>query len=810
MRFAEVAVDAPAGYDRTFSYSIPPSLNIEPGHLVKVPFGRRTLQGVIFSLAPAPQVAQTRDILALSNPDPVLTETQRRLARWISQYYMCSLFEAVSPMLPPGGLPRSRVYVEPGRKLAELSLTPFQRKVMDYVLSKGAVDQERLVRAMGQQARATLRTLEDKGAVVRSMSWRRPVGPKYVDHARLTSAGQRAIEDQPSNFRSRAPRRAALLARLSEDETPLPLPEARKEFGAGAVAALMAKGWIERDRVPVERNPLANRIFAPPTPITLTAAQASALAEIRHALRENAPRAFLLHGVTGSGKTEVYLDAVEHCIRMGKRALVLTPEIALTHQTIERFGARFEGKVTVLHSGLSGGERLDQWWKIKRGEYCAVIGSRGAIFAPQPDLGLVVMDEEHEWTYKQSDAAPRYHARDVAMRLSELTGAVVVLGGASPDLASYRRALRGQLRLLTLPGRVSNRSVGTTRMGMDVPLASVEVVDMKRELREGNRGIFSRSLLDSIDRCLTSGNQAILFLNRRGSGSYAQCRSCGASLKCRRCEVGLTYHRGASRLVCHYCGLRRTPPSKCPRCLSYRMSYYGVGTESVAAEASERFPAAKILRLDRDSAANLSTQEQILTDFGAGRAQILVGTQMIAKGLHFPGVSLVGVVSADVGLNMPDYRAGERVFQLLCQVAGRAGRGSVGGKVIVQTYQPDNYSIQAAASQDYRRFYDQELAFRREHANPPFSKLIRLLYQHANRAACEREALRLAKTLEEKRTEWGMSDVDLVGPAPAYPTRVRGRYRWQLFLRGPEPRMLLDGAAVPTGWAIDVDPVSLT
>ena len=811
MRFAEVAVDAPAGYDRTFSYAIPGSLEVMPGDLVRVPFGRRTLQGVVFSLVPAPQVPLTRDILEVSSRHPVLEQSHLALARWMSRYYMCSLFEATAPMLPPGGRLRSRTHVAPGPASDEQSLTPFQQKVLEYVRGKGKVDQERVVRALGERAATSLAIMDRKGTVTRTTSWGPPpVAAKYANYAKLTPAGHLAPQDRSPSNGHRAPRQEALLTRLRESAAVLPLAHARKEFGASAVRALLAKGLIVEERTPVERDPLALRTFPPQDAVTLTPVQAAAAAEIRSALGEAPARTFLLHGVTGSGKTEVYLDAVKHCLDIGKRAIVLVSEIALTHQTVDRFGSRFQGRVAVLHSGLSPGQRFDQWWKIKRGDYGVVIGSRGAIFAPQPDLGLVVIDEEHEWTYKQSDAAPRYHTRDVALRMAELTGAVVVLGDASPDLDSYRRASSGEFRLLGLPVRVKTRHGSAPGQADAASLASVEVVDMRQELREGNRSVFSRSLADAMDDCLVAGDQMILFLNRRGSASHVQCRSCGSSLRCRRCEVAMTYHRGASRLICHYCGLRRTPPAKCPGCLSYKMSYHGLGTESVAAEASARLGGATVLRLDRDAASRPSTLEDVLSKFGSGQAQVLVGTQMVAKGLHFPGVSLVGVISADVGLNMPDHRAGERSFQLLYQVAGRAGRGSAAGKVIVQTYQPENYAIQAAAAQDYRRFYELEMAFRREHANPPFTKLIRLLYQHTNRAVCERDALTLADQIKDQRRAWGISDVEVIGPTPAYPARIRGRYRWHIILRGTDPRALLDKATVPTGWVVDVDPVSVT
>ena len=830
MGFAEVAVDSPTAPGRTFSYSIPNGLRVVPGHLVRVPFGRRTLGGLVMSLAEAPQVAETRPILSATGDEPVLTTIQLQLARRISEYYVSPLFEAAAPMLPPGQRLRQRTRLSIGAAAAEGQprLSPLQARIVDYVRRHDSVDIERLVRSMGERARASASRLIDRGLLERLDSWSRPgARAQFLDYARLSTSGIEAARDWAPQA-SRAPKQAGLLLKLSDGSEPLPLSDARRQYGPGAVKALLDKGWVEKYRVPVDRDPLAGKDF-PPSPVSrLTEHQEACAVQVRSALDDSGarPRAFLLQGVTGSGKTEVYLSAAAHCRKLGRRSIVLVPEIALTHQTVERFASRFPGRVAVLHSGLTDGQRFDQWWKLRRGDYDVVIGSRSAVFAPQQDLGLIVLDEEHEWTYKQQDASPRYHARDVALRLADITGAVVLMGSASPDVATYRRALSGRYRLLTLPGRVAAVDSGNAHSApyleaksqppptpapvKEVPLASVQVVDMRRELREGNRDVFSRALSQAMQRCLDDSGQMVLFLNRRGSSSFVQCRSCGEGLRCRRCEVALTYHRQVGRLICHYCGHKRTPPSRCSRCLSHRLRYYGLGTQSVVESFEERFPGTPVLRWDRDAARHPRAYEKMLESFRSGKERVLVGTQMIAKGLHFPAVTLVGVVSADVGLAVPDYRAGERVFQLLCQVAGRAGRGAAAGRVIVQTYQPDNYAISTAASQDYEAFYREEIEYRREQAGPPFGRLIRLLYAHTNRAGCERAARRLGAALRARREESGMSDIDVLGPTPAYPSRLRGHYRWHIVLRGPNPRSLLDEVTVPTGWTIDVDPVSLT
>ena len=819
MRYAEIAVDAPAGPDRTFSYSIPEDLELRPGHLVKVPFGPRSILGVVTSLSTTAQVAETRDVYDVAFAEPVLDGPRLKLATWISRYYMCSPFEAISPMLPQGGRVRGNTLLTLTDRALETALTPFQEKVVSYLRSRPKANQEQLIRSMGEGARSAVSALERQGVLVRKAGSLEPgVKAKVRQVTAIASDARECVKQWLGDPSNRAHRQKELAQALLDAQSPVDIASLRKEFGAGAVKSLMSRGWLSQEAVPIDRDPLEGRTFPPTRPVTLTPQQAAIASEVRSSLDDASapPDIYLLQGVTGSGKTEIYLDAVQHCLASGKRAIVLVPEIALTYQTIERFASRFPGQVAVLHSGLTSGERFDQWWKLRNAGYGVVVGSRGAVFAPQPDLGLVIIDEEHEWTYKQRDAVPRYHTREVAAELCRLTGATLILGSASPDISSYHRGRRNTYKLRLLTDRIASngtdegRPVGNTAVPSVIPLASVQIVDMRSELRAGQRDIFSRALSDAMTECLNAQQQMMLLINRRGSSAYLQCRNCGFSVRCRGCDVPMTYHKQAQRLICHYCGTRRIPPDKCPQCLGYRLSFYGVGTEAVAERLKSRYPGVEVLRWDRDTATTPRAHEEILTRFRSGKARILVGTQMIAKGLHFPSVTLVGVVSADVGLSIPDYRAGERVFQLLCQVAGRAGRGDQEGKVIIQTYQPDNYAIKAAASQDYQGFYDKEMAFRRDHSHPPYSRLIQLMNSGTNRAKVEGEAVRMADTLRSMQEEWGLSDTDVLGPTPGWPARLRGRYRWHIILRGPDPRSLLDKATVPRGWSVDIDPVSLT
>ncbi len=812
-------MDAPAGHERTFSYAIPESLELAPGQLVRVPFGSRQLQGLVFSLEDEPGFPHTRDILSAVAAEPHLGSTQLELAHWVSDRYMCSLFEAVAPMLPPGARTGGRMTVDlvPGRSDTE-DLSVSQVRVMEYLRSHAPVSKGRILRALGEGIDRTLRALERKGLIVLAPSCESAsVGPKLVKYLALTPLGQSELSTGAIDALSRAPRQAELATALVSGEEKLALVEARRAFGDSAVNGLKRRDWITVIEGALIRDPLAGMTIAPSGPVSLTNAQAHATTDVGRVLLGDGTVSFLVEGVTGSGKTEVYLDAVEACLAAGKRAIAMVPEIALTHQTIERMAGRFPGSVAVQHSGLTPGERYDQWWKIKRGEYGIVVGSRSAVFAPQPDLGLVVLDEEHEWTYKQNEQDPRYHARDVALKLAELEDAVVLMGSASPDVVTYHDAEGGRHRPLRLPDRIATDSDG---IAAPAPLARVEIVDMRRELKDGHRHFLSRPLLASLKKVAEQGGKSILFLNRRGASSQMMCRNCGHGVRCGRCDVPMTLHRevpggrtltGLHRddgvLVCHYCGNRRRVPSVCPGCKEYRLSLYGIGTQSVEAEVAELLPDVVVLRWDRDTATKARDVEQMMTAFRREGPAVLVGTQVVAKGLHFPEVTLVGVVLADLSLGVPDFRSGERTFQLLTQVAGRAGRGPEPGRVIVQTYMPENYAIQAAATQDYRAFYEEELEYRREMGNPPFSRLIRLGYSHTNKATAEREALRYADLLRHERDVSGVTGLQVMGPTPGFPPRLKGRYRWRVTLRGMDPRWLLDRVTVPPKWTADVDPI---
>jgi primosomal protein N' (replication factor Y) len=601
-----------------------------------------------------------------------------------------------------------------------------------------------------------------------------------------------------------------LYRRLEQSGGVLPLADLHKlpEWNRAEAMHLIGSGLAEETEVHTIRDPLAGKQFPPRSIPVLTPAQTTAVEAIARSAPGAAP--FLLHGVTGSGKTEVYLSVTAAALAAGKRALILVPEISLTPQTVERFAGRYPGRVAVLHSALTDGQRYDQWFAIRDGHIDVVVGSRSALFAPLTNLGLIVIDEAHEWTYKQTERQPRYQTRDAAAWLAYLTGAPLVMGSATPDVTSYARAVRGRYTLLRLPDRVQ-----PSRPEMDVATApragslpEVEIVDLRRELREGNASIFSRALVSGLGETLAHGEQAILFLNRRGSAQFLLCRDCGHVPSCSRCALSLTYHAEGQRLVCHQCGRNRQMPGRCPECRGQRLRRLGAGTQRVVDEVKQRFPSARVLRWDADNARLSTDHDDLYRAMLRGEADVLVGTQMVAKGLDLPNVTLVGVVSADLGLNIPEYYSAESSFQILTQVAGRAGRRDRPGRVILQTYSPDSYVIQSVAKHDYELFFEKEMDFRRRASYPPFSRLTRLVYAASGAKQAEFEARKIAVVLREVVVEGRADPADVVGPVPCRIARLRGRWRWQILVRSPHPSALLNQVDFPEGWSVDIDPQS--
>ncbi len=813
---------------QTFHYHLPPELEstVMPGHLVWVPFGAQELQAIVVRRTDAAPVA-TKPILRLARPEPVLTTHQLDLAIWVADTYVAPFSEAVRLFLPPGLLtkqgekPGVRVRrevrialalppVEARQRLLSLGRDTGQTSALAWLMAHGSdepVAQAELMAACKLRSPSAIQALAKRGVV--------------------------AIEDrQVRLLADRASARDVLLMLRGADKYE-PVIDVLASAGTSlwkhelyaATSATLAMlreleraGVVELREEIFERNPLAGRTYLTTQPPTLTSEQAAVWAHVRQAgFAADGGQGFLLHGVTGSGKTEIYLHAIAETLARGRQAIVLVPEIALTPQTVTRFAGRFPDRVTVIHSELNSGERYDVWRSIRDGRYDVVIGPRSALFAPMPRLGLIVVDEEHESTYKQSaeewgSYQVFYDARAVAQRLAALTGSVLIFGSATPSLETYLAAQSGELLLLEMPRRVMGHRV--TAAGEEVEYAAlppVEIVDMRQELRAGNRSIFSRSLSSQLMLTMEAHEQAILFLNRRGTNTFIMCRDCGHVEECTRCEVPLTYHEASGRLLCHHCNRAYPVPVACPVCQSKRIRFFGAGTERIEEAVKEILPHARVLRWDADTTGRKGSHETIMAAFAAHEADILVGTQMIAKGLDLPMVTLVGVVAADVGLFLPDFRSSERTFQLLTQVAGRAGRSQRGGRVIIQSYRPDHYVIQAAALHDYAGFYAREMQFRREHGYPPIRRLARLIFWEKRPDVARREAERMAAVLRSRVDALGLAGegVTLLGPAPAFFERYRGYYRWQIVVRAPEPAVILRGLDIPFGWRVDIDPTSM-
>jgi len=830
MPFVEVAVNSGMPHRQTFSYATPDGVHLSPGDAVFVPFGRRFLQGIVLDTPDVPSFADPKLIDARIGDGPVISPERAVLAQWISDYYLAPLFPSVALMLPPGFNRKPLTYYQSlvsADDLPNHKVPPRQRNVLEHLIATGRSEQKDIERDIDvKNIASALSQLVERGLIERSYGHGRPSvrakSARYVLLAAPTSTAETAAAEYASSHNSRLSKALRLLL----DEGPM-LPASELRLRAGVTLPLLRPlaeaGLVEVREVHIERDPLAGRFYEPRTAPPLTWEQDAAYIAIDASLSHGISEKFLLHGVTGSGKTEVYLAALDRCVALGKRGIVLVPEISLTPQTVRRFAERFPGRVAVLHSGLSQGELFDQWHGIDAGKYDVVIGSRSAVFAPQPDLGLIVIDEEHEWTYKQNDPAPRYHAREAAAKLAELTGAVLLMGSATPDVVSYQKALWGEYRLLELTHRVRplRDSTGAIlRVDTSTDLPPVEVVDMREELKGGNRSIFSLPLKLGLHQALEKGEQAILFLNRRGSAGFVQCRDCGFVPQCPSCAIAFGFHRRGptgivERMLCHQCNRSRRPFERCTMCGGNRLRPMGLGVEAVEEAVNELFPQARTLRWDRDVTSGRNAHEQILAAFMEGKADVLIGTQMVAKGLDLPAVTIVGVISADIGLHIPDFRSAERTFQLLTQVSGRAGRsasedgGPPSGKVVVQTYTPDNYAILAAAEHDYASFFAHELELRQAEAYPPFVRLARLIYSHTNPETAQQHAERLARDLRNEIARRGLPGVEVIGPAPPHIPKWHGRYRFQLTVRSPEPVELLGTLQLGEGWVMDIDPASL-
>jgi primosomal protein N' (replication factor Y) len=797
-------VSLPVPIDRPFTYLLPETLRrrVRPGCRIIAPFGHRKLTGVVLRTHASPPEAAAREALRLVDEEPVFDEPLLRLGRWVADYYCAPLGEVLRTMAPLAGeVRRSKIYglTNRGRDVA-------RQLLIGETQTEPAVELLRMLEQRPLNEATLLRKVEGGREALRALLRK---GLVEVEHEAATRDPLRApaarlrieFRGRPADAKLTKPERE-LIAYLELHPGTHNLEEL-DELVKGASQAARALARRNLLGLEPEALSLSDPAWARPAH-ELNPAQQTAFDAIAGALAARRFETFLLQGVTGSGKTEVYLRAIETALGAGRGAILLVPEIALTPAVAGQFHARFGDQVAILHSAFQDSERAAQWRRLRSGEARVAVGTRSAVFAPVADLGLIIVDEEHDGSYKQEET-PRYHGRDVAIVRAQTLGAVAVLGSATPSLESRHNVERGKFTLLQLPQRIANR-----------PLPGVEVVDMRLEFQEtGRQSLFSRRLVEEVGRKIEAGEQTILLMNRRGYSSSVACRSCGHRVDCVHCSVALTWHRRDNRLLCHYCNYAARVPQRCPECQSEHIYFLGSGSEKVEDELHRAFPGARIARLDRDTVTGKRHYEEILGGFREGAFDILVGTQMIAKGHDIPNVTLVGVVSADIGLGMPDFRAAERTFQLLTQVAGRAGRGDLPGTVLIQTANPEHYAIRCAAAQDFPLFYERETEFRRALRYPPFTALANVLV----RAQEKEDAMKWSGALARLLTPLE-EGVKVLGPAEAPVPRLKAEHRFQLLVKSTSRPKLslilrrLQEFALREKWpatalVVDVDPMSL-
>jgi len=801
--FVEVAFPIPIRQE--FTYSVPSQLQkeVKIGVQVLAPLGKKTLAGVVTGLLPKSNIT-TRSILEVNPFGPLLSSRLLELTRWVANYYFCSWGEAIKAALPQGIRLKPQLWVEPipGLDWSTKDLSQMERELLAFLQSKSRPKLK--VSALsgkfkGKEILKVLQQLETKKLVELSYSAQTP-----LPRAR-TEQVVRVIETgDPVNLNGKE----IEIWKFLKSADWLAVKDLKKTFPKPErlLKKLQSQGLVELEEREVSFDFWQTYPLPEKRNLELSLPQKQVISKIELSLKCRAFSPFLLQGVTGSGKTEIYIRCCEQILQQSRAALILVPEISLTIQTILNFKRVFRDQVVQLHSGLSESQRLNIWRKIKAGQFPIVIGVRSAIFAPLENVGLIIVDEEHDNSYKQSDLAPRYNARDLALVRAKLEKAVVILGSATPSLESYSNALKGKYTLLTLRERVQGK-----------PLPQVEIVDLKAERKAGNYGYLSTKLRQEIEKEVNNKQQVILFLNRRGFSNLIKCQECGYVPICRNCNLTLTYHMQGHWLRCHFCGYQKKAPGACPACNSLKFSYKGAGTQRIESEIKQSFGEDSIRRLDSDLSAKRNYVRNLLLDFQARKFPILLGTQMVTKGYDFPEVTLVGVISADISLELPDFRASEKVFQLLTQVAGRSGRGEKSGQVLIQTYHPLESAIQLASQQDYESFFKKEIALRRELKYPPFCHLIMLLVSGVSLGKVQEQSERLKELLKKIPQK----DVfTILGPAPAPLEKVRRKYRYRLMLKTNQvfeslkiieqifqAKALLAGREVRV--TVDVDPFDL-
>ncbi len=771
-------------FDKQYHYLVPENMEgaIKTGVRAIVPFGggNSLKEGYVIGFAQSSAYKNLKYIKKIIDKEPVLSEAMIDLACWMKERYLCTYSQAIKCMLPAGIGVKSLKVIKLLNEAKGLSKS--KQSIVDTLSSNdGILEFKELKELSGVKSsfNSHIKDLETAGIVLVNEQYSTAVKKKTVKAASLAMKREDVLEEIESGSLKRI-QQIRVLEMLLENEFIAVSDIVRfARVSASTLDTLCKNGYIYYQDIVINRNPLKHRQITSTLPMELTPEQKKAMEAAYEALDSRRFREILLHGVTGSGKTEVYLQLIQHVLDTGKKAITLVPEISLTPQMVDWFRGRFGENVAVLHSRLSPGERYDQWRLIKSGAVSVVVGARSAVFAPLENIGIIIIDEEHENSYK-SETTPKYSAHEIAVRRCMHEGALLLYGSATPSIVTYHRALDKEIGLIKMKKRVSAHV-----------MPKIHLADMRRELESGNRTMFSSLLSQEIEKNIAKGEQTILFLNRRGFASFILCRSCGLRIKCKECNITMTYHLGDNRLLCHYCGYTIKLPAVCPKCGSSAIRQFGTGTQRVEEELKKHFPGCSVIRMDMDTTSGKRSHEEILDTFRNENINILVGTQMVAKGHDFPNVTLVGVLAADSLLGIDDYRASERTFQLLTQVAGRAGRGSLPGRAVIQTYNIDDYSITCSCNHDYEEFYRQELDIRRRLNYPPFSNIACIVVSSlSDKYAFEKAREVYSFICQDSKRESG--DEILPGPMRPPISKLRNRYRWRIVIKSSSVERLAD------------------
>ncbi|WP_284139902.1 primosomal protein N' [Virgibacillus sp. LDC-1] len=763
MDIAKVIVDVPSRQvNQTFDYLVPTRFQevLEVGMRVIIPFGSRKVMGFVVGKADSSHFDKLKEIVDVLDITPVLTDELLKLGKWLANEtlsFYITAYQAMLPQVLKANYDKELVRMTTERLPDQLEILFQGRDRLAYAEFVAAKVPYRLLRKVIETGEIELEYIVKSRITKKQITMVSPAKELYLLEEALldlpTSAKKQRDIIRFFINHSEAVEQSALLKQFYTSHS--------------TIRTLVQKSLLKTYKQEVYRNPYDDSSFPQTAPLPLTEQQAKAIKPIKKQIEQGKHDIFLLHGITGSGKTEIYLQAIQDVLEKGQEAIVLVPEISLTPQMVNRFKGRFGSKVAVLHSALSNGEKYDEWRKIYRKEVKVVVGARSAIFAPFENIGIIIIDEEHETTYKQEDQ-PRYHARDVAIQRGKTNNCPVILGSATPTLESYARAKKHVYKLLTLNKRTNNKG-----------MPEVEIIDMRNELHAGNRTMFSRALKEEVEATMARGEQIVLLLNRRGYSTFVMCRDCGHVKECPHCDIALTFHKQSNQLKCHYCSYEEPMPSNCPSCESDSIRYFGTGTQRVEEALTQLIPEARIIRMDVDTTSRKGAHERLLRQFANKEADILLGTQMIAKGLDFENVTLVGVLTADSMLHLPDFRSSEKTFQLLTQVSGRAGRHELPGKVIVQTYTPEHYSIMLASKYDFEQFFQHEMKMRRTFQYPPYVYLTLLTVSHPNHAKAVQVTQRIARML----VQCVHKDTVVLGPTPSPILKMKDRYRYQCMLK---------------------------